>query len=84
MSTAERLLRDDLRGFAGYASARSLAAQGEVPAFQFESEDVPMLLTLYAYDDLRGALRRRTPRDGQPGEARADRGNREAVASLLK
>lgn len=30
MSTAERLLRDDLRGFAGYASARSLAAQGEV------------------------------------------------------
>ena len=60
------------------------AAQGEVPAFLFESEDVPMLLTLYAYDDLRGALRRRTPRDGQPGEARADRGNREAVASLLK
>lgn len=30
MSTARRLLRDDLRGFTGYASARSIAADGEV------------------------------------------------------
>lgn len=60
------------------------AGQGEVPALQFETEDVPMLLTLYAYDDLRGALRRRVSRDGPAGDARADRGNREAVASLLR
>ena len=30
MSTAERLLRDDLRAFAGYRSARSDALRGEV------------------------------------------------------
>ena len=60
------------------------AGHGEVPAFRFETEDVPMLLTLYTYNDLRGALRKRQPRDGQPGDARADRGNREAVASLLR
>lgn len=60
------------------------AGHGEVPAFHFETEDVPMLLTLYAYDDLRGALRKRTPRDGNGGTARADRGNRDLVAALLR
>jgi hypothetical protein len=44
-----------------------------------------MLFTLYDYDDLRGALRRRAgSRDGNAGSAqRADRGNAEAVAALL-
>ncbi len=60
------------------------AGRGEVPALRFETEDVPMLLTLYMYDDLRGALRKRQLRDGLAGEPRADRGNREAVASLLR
>lgn len=81
----------------------------DVPAFHFESREVPMLLTLFAYDDLRGALRRRAPsRDlaagglgafaaigGAPGGGgvvdgngaaapRADRGNRDAVAALVR
>lgn len=60
------------------------AGHGEVPAFHFETEDVPMLLTIYAYDDLRGALRKRAARDGQGGPARADRGNRDAVQALLR
>ena len=60
------------------------AGHGDVPAFHFETRDVPMLLTLYSYDDLRGALRKRSPRDGHNGSARADRGNRDAVAALLR
>jgi hypothetical protein len=61
------------------------AGHGDVTALHFDAGPIPMLFTLYDYDDLRGALRRRAgSRDGNAGSAqRADRGNAEAVAALL-
>ncbi len=60
------------------------AGHGDVVAFHFEDQDVPMLLTLYDYDDLRGALRRRASGSGQhPARPRADRGDAGAVVALL-
>lgn len=56
--------------------------QGDVPSFHFEHQDVPMLLSLYAFDDLRGALRKRPLRDGRKATVRADRGNLAAVLDL--
>ncbi|MGE0312438.1 MAG: UDP-N-acetylmuramate--alanine ligase [Lautropia sp.] len=47
------------------------AGGGEVTALSFEWEDVPVLLSVYAWDDLRGALRRRS---SGPNAGRADRG----------
>jgi hypothetical protein len=61
------------------------AGHGDVTALHFDAGEVPMLITLYDYDDLRGALRKRSPgRDGPPTTgARADRGDAQAVAALL-
>lgn len=68
---------------------------GEVPAFHFDSGPVPMLLSVYQYDDLRGALRRRAAVAGAASTSshgahpipiavpRTERGNSEAVKELL-
>lgn len=55
------------------------AAPRDVTALSFVSDDVPFLLSLYAFDDLRGALRRRQIN----GEAAADRGAIAQVRELL-
>ena len=58
------------------------AGRGDVPALTFYWErDLPILVSLYRYDDLRGALKRQ--RAGS-GSMRAERGGSAAVRTLLK
>ena len=58
------------------------AGRSDVPALTFYWEqDLPILVSLYRYDDLRGALKRQ--RAGS-GSMRAERGGPAAVRALLK
>jgi len=58
------------------------AGRGDVPALTFYWEqDLPILVSLYRYDDLRGALKRQR---GSAGAGRAERGGPAAVRELLK
>ena len=57
------------------------AGRSHVPALTFYWEhDLPILVSVYRYDDLRGALRRQKTAGGT---ARAERGNLAAVRELL-
>ena len=58
------------------------AGRGDVPALTFYWEqDLPILVSLYRYDDLRGALKRQR---GSTGAGRAERGGPAAVRELLR
>ena len=90
MSTAERLLRDDLRAFAGYRSARSDALRGEVWLNANESPsaspaDVEGLLRRYPEPQpqaLREALAALYGVD--PAQLLATRGSDEGIDLLLR
>ena len=57
------------------------AGRQDVPALTFYwQNDLPILISVYRYDDLRGALKRQK---GNGGAGRADRGNLAAVRELL-
>ena len=57
------------------------AGRKDVPALTFYwHNDLPILISVYRYDDLRGALKRQK---GNGGAGRADRGNLAAVRELL-
>jgi hypothetical protein len=58
------------------------AGRNDVPALTFYwQQDVPILVSVYRYDDLRGALKRQKSGNGP---ARADRGNLAAVRELVE
>ena len=58
------------------------AGRDDVAALTFYwQQDLPILISVYRYDDLRGALKRSK---GSDGNARADRGSLAAVRELLK
>jgi hypothetical protein len=63
------------------AEIAHFAGRGNVPALTFYwQQDLPILISVYRYDDLRGALKRQRPGNGP---SRAERGNLAAVRELL-
>ena len=63
------------------AEIAHFARRKDVPALTFYwQQDLPILMSVYRYDDLRGALKR--PKGGN-GPGRAERGNLAAVRELL-
>lgn len=58
------------------------AGRNDVPALTFYwQQDLPILVSVYRYDDLRGALKRQKSSNGA---GRADRGNLAAVRELMQ
>lgn len=58
------------------------AGRKDVPALAFYwQQDLPILISVYRYDDLRGALKRH--KGGNGGAGRAERGNLAAVRELV-
>lgn len=72
-------LIDDRLNF-DVAEIASFAGPGEVTALSFDWVGVPVLLSVYAWDDLRGALRKRS---SGPNAGRADRGTLEQLRMLM-
>jgi len=63
------------------AEIAHFAGRGNVPALTFYwQQDLPILVSVYRYDDLRGALKRQRPGSGA---GRAERGHLSAVRELL-
>ncbi len=74
------LLNDGIRF--DVAEIAHFAGRNDVPALTFHwQQDLPILLSVYRYDDLRGALRRQKPTHG--GVGRAERGGLAAVRELI-
>jgi hypothetical protein len=64
------------------AEVAHFAGRRDVPALTFYwQQDVPIMVSVYRYDDLRGALKRQKAANGP---ARAERGNQAAVRQLLQ
>ena len=75
-----RLLNDGIHF--DVAEVAHFAGRRDVPALTFFwQQDLPIMVSVYRYDDLRGALKRQK---AASGVSRADRGNLAAVRELLQ